>query len=851
MSKHILDRLALWLLENIVRHRDNEFAVGDFTEIYANLADESGQAAARRWLWSELFRSFPGFLKTSLIWNITMIMSYFKTSLRNMLRNRVLALVNLLGLAVGMACFILIMVWTQDELSFDRFHANKDRLHLLTIHHPSGIVDPNVPFALAPILGAEFPEIVDFTRVLRLGPKMTCSVSHLLLDGNLIKFYEKEIIRVDPTFFTMFSFPFRFGDPSNALQAPGSMVISESVAERYFGHANPLGKMLNLNGSLDFLVTGVVHVPANSVLQFDFVVPLADPMLDNWNWSDPSYVQLDRPDSAETLRTKIAGSLNTHFPGSLPGKFVVDLLPMTKVHLDFGQMFYIRIFTLVAVFILLIACFNYMNLATARSATRSQEVGVRKVVGARRNHLVHQFLGESVLTAAAALILGLVLVKFFLPVLNRLTGKNLFFSLVQPPWMIPLLLGLVLAVGIVAGIYPALLLSAADPVRALKSARTFRSKRSLFRQVTVIGQFALSVLLILSTIAVSKQLSFFRSRPLGIQTDFVISLPLNEGLKRSYTSFKNELLKNPGILSLTSSQAAPFNADYKTSGVEWANKDPNLVPLFRYSISDFDYFETFGLEMAEGRSFSVQFPTDRMNYIVNESAARYMDLEQPLGEQVSFWGRAGTIIGVVKDFHHVSLHREIMPQIFTINPQHFSALAYAFVKIRSADVSATVAEIQRVSEQIAPNFPFEYRFLDEEIGSLYQKEERLAGIFRYFALLAVFISCLGIFGLSAFAVESRTKEIGIRKVLGSSFSGIITLTSREFLKWLILANLLAWPIAGYAMHVWLKRFAYRTAISPFWFVLAGLLSLSAALAPVLYHAVRAARTDPVDALRYE
>lgn len=851
MPNHILDRLCLWLLENFVRRRDNEFALGDFTEIYANRVNEAGQTAARRWLWHEVFRSLPSFLKTSLIWNITMIRNYFKSSLRNMLRNKIFALVNLLGLAVGMACFILIMTWTQDELSFDRFHANKDHLHLLTIHHPSEIVDSNVPFALAPILAAEFPEIVNFTRILRLGPKMTCSINHVSQSGNLIKFYEKEVIRVDPAFFTMFSFPFRFGDSLNALQTPDSMVISETAASRYFGHDNPLGKKLNLNGRQDFQVTGVVHVPGNSTLQFDFAIPLADPMLDNWNWSDPSYVLLDNPDSAETLRAKISTSLNTYYPSRLPGKFMVDLLPVTKVHLGFGQIFYVRIFTLVAIFILLIACFNYMNLSTAQSGTRSQEVGVRKVVGARRNHLVHQFLGESVLTAAVALVLGLALVKAFLPILNRLTGKNLPFSLVQPPWMIPLLLGFVLVVGTVAGIYPALLLSATDPVHALKSVRSFRSRRSVFRQVTVVGQFALSVLLIVCTIVVSKQLSFFRNRPLGIQADHVISLPLNEGLKRRFTSFKNELLRNSSIQSVTFSQAAPFNADYKTSGVEWTNKDPNFVANFRYVISDFNYIETFGLEMAEGRSFSRKFPTDRMNFIVNESAVRYMDLEEPLGQQLTFWDRQGTIIGVVKDFHHVSLHREIMPQIFTINPRLYNALTYAFVKINTADVSATLAEIQSVSEKIAPDFPFEYQFLDVGIGILYQTEERLAGIFSNFSFLAIFISCLGIFGLSAFAIERRTKEIGIRKVLGSSIPGIISLTSREFLKWLILANLLAWPIAWYAMHTWLQRFAYRTGISLVWFGLAGLLSIWVAMAPVLYHAVRAAKADPVDALRYE
>jgi hypothetical protein len=366
-----------------------------------------------------------------------------------------------------------------------------------------------------------------------------------------------------------------------------------------------------------------------------------------------------------------------------------------------------------------------------------------------------------------------------------------------------------------------------------------------------VGQFAISILLIAGTIIVFKQLNYIQSRPLGFKTDYVISIPLNNGLRKGFDSFKNELLRNPNILNATAGQAFPFDEDYKTQGVEWKDKDPKLVPMIRYSIGRFDYIETFGMEMADGRSFSKKFPTDKDNYIINEEAVKYMGMKSPLDRQIAFWGNVGRIIGVVKDFHHVSLHRKIMPQIFTANPEYFKFLKFVFVKIKSVNVPDTLNHIKAVNAKFAPAFPFKFDFLDEEMGKLYTSEQKLGKIFSYFAFVAILISCLGIFGLAAFTAERRIKEIGIRKTFGASVSSIVVLLTKGFTRWVLLASIVALPIAWYAMQRWLQDFAYRTSIGPWIFILSGAAAMIIALLTVSYQAVRSATANPVEALRYE
>jgi putative ABC transport system permease protein len=624
------------------------------------------------------------------------------------------------------------------------------------------------------------------------------------------------------------------------------------VARKYFGEENPTGKILTFNNREGLVISGVIRIPSNSHLQPDFLARLDNDLAEDWNWRDPSYVLLNPRTSPASFSKKIERSLNKYFPQRLPGTFKVGLMPIAKVHLGFGRMAYVYYFSVIAVLILAIACINYMNLATARSGGQTREVGLRKVLGAGRGHLILQFMGESLLMSSLAFGLALASARVLLPYLNGLTGKSLTLFSGRSPLFIGYFLGLTVLVGLVAGSYPSFFLSSRRPMEALRISSDFSFRRSLFRVISVVGQFTISVLLIVCTAAVFRQLHFIRNRPLGLDPDNVIQITYNPSLLRNFEVFKRELLLNPSILSVTRSQAVPYDDDYKTGGIEWDGQDPELLPLVRYSITDFDLFETFGMEFAAGRSFSRDVPGDRVNYVINQKAAAYMGLKDPVGQRLKFWDQEGRIIGVVKDFHHVSLHREILPQIFTINPRFYTSwIKYIFIRVSPRGVPETFGAIQKAAEKHAPDYPFEATFLDKGTASLYESETRLGTIFTAFAFLAVFISCLGILGLAAYSAEQRTKEIGIRKVLGSSVAGIVALLSKQFSVWILTANIIAWPIAYYAMHTWLQGFAYRTPLRLDLFVLAGVLSLSAAALPVIYQSLKAALANPVEPLRYE
>jgi len=491
-----------------------------------------------------------------------------------------------------------------------------------------------------------------------------------------------------------------------------------------------------------------------------------------------------------------------------------------------------------------------MNLSTACSSNRAKEVGLRKVVGAGRAQLISQFLGEALIMSVVASILSILMVQIFLPSLNRLAVKQLTLFPINGLFVF-LFIGLVGIVGLLSGCYPALFLTSSNPLRSLRASLVFKSNRSLFRLISVVGQFTISVLLISCTLVVHRQLNFMQNKPLGFNTDLVLKLPLNTGLRQHFESFKNELLNNPNITHITTGQALPYDEDYKTSGLEWDGKDPEMVSNIRYSITDFNYIEAFGMEIVKGRSFSLDFPGDRKNFVINEEAVKYFDMDTPIGQRLRFWGNEGTIIGVVKNFHHVSLHREIMPHVLTISQNYGRWLRFIYVKIRSNNIPDTIKNIEETAKRIAPDYPFEYSFLDQGIGDLYDTEQRLGQIIGYFACVAIFISCLGIFGLSAYTAEQRTKEIGIRKVMGASISDIVFLLSKEFSRWVILAIVLSYPIAWFSMHKWLQHFAYKTPLSWVIFLLAGMLALAIALLTVSYQSLIAARSNPADSLRFE
>jgi ABC-type antimicrobial peptide transport system permease subunit len=851
VKKYSATYFALWLLKIISNAEDYDYAIGDLEETYQSIAETQSPKKANRWFWREVLKSLPGFVKNGIYRRAAMIRNYFKIAFRNILRNKTFALINILGLAVGMACFILITLWIQDELSFDKFHTNKDNLYLLTIIHPNDVVDPNVPYALAPRLADEFLEFVRYSRIYKLGNLRTCMFKHESGSGMPVMFYEDSVNLVDSSFFSMFSFLFVYGDPESALQNPDSLVITEKIATKYFGHDNPLGKVMTLNNKDDLVISGVIHIPSNSHLQLDFITTLPERLENDWNWRDPSYVLLDENASITKVKEKITGALSRHSPYPFADTLKVDLLPLTKVHLNFGRRTYIYIFSVIAAFILLIACINYMNLATACSVNRAREVGLRKVMGAKRPELIQQFLGESILMSAFGLGLSLIVVKIGLPMINNLTAKQLTFSLLFSHSMYLYMFGLIFVVGLVSGIYPAFFLSANRPAETLKASLHFKSKRSSLRVVTVVGQFVISILLIACTAVVFQQLSFVQNRPLGLKTDSIIKIPINRLLLGRLMSYRDKLLQNPNILNVTAGQSVPFNEDYKTGGLEWDGKDPELSPNVRYTISYFDYIETFEMELVQGRSFQSGSRADTNNFVINEEAAKYMGMEDPIGQRLKFWQNEGTIIGVVKNYHHVSLHREIMPHIFLVNPRNFNSLRFIFIKIASENIPDTLKYIRETTTTFAPDYPYEYSFLDQGVEDLYQAEQKLGKIFSTFAFLAIFISCLGIFGLASFTAERRTKEIGIRKVLGASISHIMILLSKEFSMWILLANVIAWPIGWYAMHKWLQNFAYRSGMNPILFLLAGMLSIVIAALPVGYQAIKAAIADPIDSLRYE
>ena len=648
----------------------------------------------------------------------------------------------------------------------------------------------------------------------------------------------------------MFSFPFIHGDPETALENQNGVVLSAETAEKYFGAENPLGKVMILNSKSNLVVTGVVSIPGNSSIQFDLLASLNNRSLNNWNWRDPSYLLLEKGCSISGFREKIAEYLNLHYPHMKLENFTVDIMPITRMHLDFGKRVYVNIFSVIAIFILLIACINYMNLSTACSSGRLKEIGLRKVVGARRTQVVTQFIGESIIISACAMVFSLILARLGLPVLNNLTTKHLTLSIMDNYYLIFLSIGLIFTVGFVSGIYPAFYLTSSKPADTLKSSLQIKTGRSIFRIVSVVIQFTISILLITCTILVFDQLNFVRKRPLGFNTDHILQIKMNNELQKNFENFRTELMRNPNVRSVTASQAVPFNEDYKTN-IEWEDKNPDMASNVRYSITDYDYIETFHMEIVEGRSFSRDFTDDIHNFVVNQKAVTYMGMEAPLGKQLRMWGVTGTIIGVVKDFHHVSLHREIMPHVMTINPSWHNWFRFIYVKISGSNLPGTIQSIEASARQFAPNYPFAYSFTDQGISDLYHSEENLGRIFGYFSGIAIIISCLGIFGLSAYTAEQKTKEIGIRKVLGSSVTGIVILLSRQFSKWILMGMVVSWPIGWFFIHKWLQNFVYRTPIRFSIFIFSGLLAFGIALITVGYQSYKAAHANPVDSLRYE
>ncbi len=785
-----------------------------------------------------------------------MIKNYIKIALRNLSRHKGYSFINIAGLAIGMACCILILLWVKDELSFDRFHKNAD--NICRVIQDIKFSDHSTTWAitqgpLGPSLKEDFSEIANFTRVTGRRFRLTYGEHS----------YDEVLGMADGSIFEMFTFPLIEGDQQTALSDPHSIVLTEEMAKKYFGDEHPIGKVLKADDQYDFLVTGIMEeFPLNSHFRYNFLIPFIfgrelKYTVDNWRNSQFStYVQIQEGIPYQEVVQKISGYL--YEKPTIEKDAKLNLQPLARIHLysDYefdrthGDITYVTIFSLIAFFILLIACINFMNLTTARSANRAREVGMRKVAGAYRRDLVRQFFGESILLAFIALIFAVGMVLLLLPVFNELAAKELSFGISGNIQALLVLLGIAILTGIIAGSYPAFFLSAFQPAIVLKGTLHSGSRGSNFRKVLVVLQFSLTILLIVCTSIVYNQMNFMRNRKLGYHKEYLVYVVLRGDIRQQFDAVKEELLKNPNILDVTSSGTIPTSGyNFSNSLWRWKGQDPDEEILMRASFIDYNYFKTFGMEIVEGRSYSKEYATDPTEaLIVNEEAVKVMGMESPLGKQLGIGDNQAKIIGVVKNYHFRSLKQEIESLILILNPQNCWAL---FARLNSEDVSKTIGHMEKVWGQFAPGYPFNYRFMDETIDNLYRSEQQIGTLFRYFSILAIFISCLGLFGLASFMAEQRTKEIGIRKVLGATVSNILLLLSKEFATWVLIANIIAWPVAYYAMNRWLQGYAYRINIALWSFVLAAVFALAIALFSVSYQAVRAATANPADALRYE
>ena len=785
-----------------------------------------------------------------------MIKNYLKIALRNIARHKGYSFINITGLAIGMACCILILLWVNDELSYDRFHENADGI--CRVVQDINFTDHSTTWAisqgpLGPSLKKDFPEIKNMVRITGRGFRFSYK------DNS----FDEVVGMADGSIFEVFTFPLLKGDSAAALTDPNSIVLTEEMADKYFGDEDPMGKVLKADNQYDFLVTGILKkFPRNSHLQYDLLIPFVfgrelNYTVDSWRNSQFStYVQLQKGISPKEAVKKISDYL--YEKPTLEKDARLNLQPLIRIHLysDYefdaqsGDISNVRIFSLVAFFILLIACINFMNLTTARSGNRSREVGIRKVAGAARTDILKQFFGESILLTFIALVFAVGLVLLLLPVFNDLAAKEL--SLVTSgTW--PVLLGLFilsLVTGVFSGIYPALFLSAFQPVKVLKG--TFRSgkKGSVFRKVLVVTQFSLTVLLIISTIFVYHQLNYMKNKKLGYDREHLVYFRMRGDVYNKFDAFKEELLRNTGISGVTASSNVPtYGYAFSNSLWKWEGQNPDEELLMRAVFVSEDYFKTFGIEMTEGRAYSRKYSTDEAEaLVVNEAAVKAMRMDSPLGKRLGIRENQARIIGVVKNYHFRSLQQNIDPLILIFNPKNTGVV---FARLQAENIPATLSFIEDVFKKFAPGYPFNYRFLDDALDSLYRSEQRIGTLFRYFSILAILISCLGLFGLASFMAEQRTKEIGIRKVLGASVSQIMMLLSREFTKWVIVANVIAWPVAYYAVRHWLRSYAYSVNITLWPFILAAALAFFIALITVSFQAFKAASAAPVDAIQYE
>lgn len=804
-----------------------------------------------------------------------MLFNYFKTSLRNLWKNKVFSAINIAGLAIGMAACILIMLFVLYEKGFDGLHT-KNIYRLDEVQKFEGMVAPqNVAlsmFPMGPTLRSEFPEVENFTRV-RQAQKYDLSLGDKKVFLPIAHF-------VDSTFLQMFDFPLVKGDRTTALQQPNSILLTQESANKIFGNEDPIGKTVihYIGDTTSLKVTGILaDIPENSHLQFDalisFSTMIKPQFMNNWggNWL-VTYLQLTPAANVASMEKRFPDYLKKHMADNEGWKFYeLFLQPLKEVHSGSTQIThdylnyqkfdsrYTNLFTLIAIIVLAIAAINFMNLSTAKSNERAKEVGIRKAIGAQRSQLTAQFLGESVLLSLMALVLALVLVKLSLPYVSNLSNRELQFSfLYRQPAMLAGGLAGALMVGVIAGIYPALFLSSFNAIKVLKGARFSGGKTGSLRNVLVTIQFTSAIFLIIATVFAVRQLRFMETMNPGFSKDQVMILPLDRVTSPKYEALKTEISTSSLIAGVSASQQRLGNNLHQT-GVVFHGDGPARELTSSQIIVDPDYLNLYKIEMVAGRNFSQDYASENGKaYIINESLAKELlkdhpkaSMESLVGKMFGFGGMdsAGAIIGVAKDFNFNSLHHKI--ETLCMLNQRDWGFSEMSVKIRGGQTKEAIAQVKSIWTKFFPDHPFDYTFLDEHFASLYKADAQVSKVVGILAVLAIIISCLGLFGLASYSAERRVKEIGIRKVLGASVQSITTLLSKDFIRLVLIANIIAWPLAWFVLNKWLQDFAYRISLNWMVFLLAGAVAILIAMLTISFHAIKTAMANPVKALRSE
>jgi putative ABC transport system permease protein len=852
LERHIRDHVAA----GMARGRSEEEAYRDAME---SIGDLGGLESEYRKVFWEKVASRRGLMK-ELIWETSMLANYLRIAFRNLWRNKGYTSINVLGLSAGLACFLLILLFVRDERSYDRHHENAERI--VRMHF--GETQVVTPTAAGPTMARTIPEVEMFTRIYPLGMYQPISVRR-----GEDAFLESGFYYADSTVFDVFTMPFVAGSPDGALNRSRTMVITESTAQKYFGDELPIGQTLAVGSGTEFEITGVIEdLPSTSHVQFDLLASFATTGASTreiWNSSNYyTYLLLSNGNQLDTVQAKadeLVAQMKANQVMPIPDGFRLGLVPLTSIRSEFeGRSAFVNIFSAIGLLILLIACANYTNLATARAVRRAREVGIRKLSGAHKGQLARQFFGESALLVFVSLILAVLLASWAVEPFNQVAGKAVVFDPFGDPVLLPVLLLLGFVISFIAGFYPAMMLSSFEPARVLKQSSRTGSGGMGFRQVLVVFQFAVTVFLLAGTMVIRFQMGHMQNRSLGFDKENVVVLTISDQeLRRNYKTVKEAFLRIPGIEGASAVNSIP---GYQRSGYAMHVEGLNLMGegeegrhLVSGIPSDEDVAEVLGLQMLAGTGF----PDDpgykpepgNYRYLVNQTLIEEVgwDPETAVGRQINLLGnRVGQVYGIYQDYHYQSMHEQISPQALFIEPSQFSRL---MLKTTGGSVAALMEQIESTWKEVAPGRAFEYTFLDSEIEALYRSDRQTADIVSIFSILAVFIACLGLLGLASYAAEQRTREIGIRKALGANVGQIFILMISELIRVVLIASVIAIPVAWFVMAGWLEDFAYRIDLAWWIFALAALSALFIAIATVSYQSIRAALTDPIESLRYE